>query len=465
VFLAALAGAAALRVVVMLGYPPAMWFNDSYSYVYDAVHHILSTERPSGYPFLLALLEPVHSFALVAGVQHLLGLGMGVASYALLRHRGLPGWGATLAAAPVLFDGYQLQVEQQVMSDTIFMAALLAAVVVACWHDAPPWPVLALAGLLTAYATTVRSVGLPLLPMMAVCLLARGGRWRTAWRGASALLVAGLIPIAAYTALYHTQNGTYGMSDSGGVFLYGRVMSFANCAVIKPPPDLARLCDPRPPAARPIAAEYIWSRSDPLYGLERSFHARTIFSPRVDAMAGQFARRAVLAQPGAYLAAVGADLSHSFSWRRAPGFDLKTTVLEHFTDPPPQIPSWGHWPALRAYQPGLAEPSAVQPYASFLHAYQSQVYLRGVLLGAALAIGLGGLVVRRREWGGPGLMPWAVAMVLLLVPAATAGFSYRYLLAVAPFACLAAGLAFARRPVEGLAGSGIRVRGEASRAG
>jgi hypothetical protein len=95
-----LGGAVGLRAVVMLGFPPAMWFNDSYSYVFDAVHRIASQERPSGYPVLLALLMPLHSFTAVVAAQHLMGLGMGVASYALLRRRGLPGWALVRLAAP-----------------------------------------------------------------------------------------------------------------------------------------------------------------------------------------------------------------------------------------------------------------------------------------------------------------------------------------------------------------------------
>ena len=48
------------------------------------------------------------------------------------------------------------------------------------------------------------------------------------------------------------------------------------------------------------------------------------------------------------------------------------------------------------------------------------------------------------------MMPWVTGVVLLVFPIAVADFDYRYLLPVLPFACLAAGLAFAparvRRP-------------------
>jgi len=41
------------------------------------------------------------------------------------------------------------------------------------------------------------------------------------------------------------------------------------------------------------------------------------------------------------------------------------------------------------------------------------------------------------------MLPWVTAIVMLVTPIALADFDYRYLLPVIPFACLAAGLAFA----------------------
>ncbi len=63
-----------------------------------------------------------------------------------------------------------------------------------------------------------------------------------------------------------------------------------------------------------------------------------------------------------------------------------------------------------------------------------------------MLIGAAGVVARWRRWGGAGLLPWMVGGLLIVLPAMTAGFSYRYVLAALPPACLAAGLAFARRP-------------------
>ena len=435
-FAAVLAGAVALRAVVMVGYPPAMWFNDSYRYVTDAIHLATNPARPSGYAFFLRLLLPFHSFTLVAALQHLMGLATGTGIYVLLRRHGLPPWGATLAALPVLFDAYEVQLEQQVMSDALFMLLVTGAVVLLCWDRRISVPVAVIAGVAIGYATVVRTVGLPLLVVVAVCLLAR----RAGWRPLVALVVAGAVPIAGYMLVYYLQHGRLATADSAGTFLYGRVQSFANCAVMKPPPSLTPLCDPRPPARRPIAVEYIWSRSDPLSHLHKG-----LFNPQVNSLAQRFAVRAIEHQPLSYLRVVAADTWRVFGWNHNVNYDRRTNVLYLFSDPPPQIPPWAPWSALRTFQPGLGQTRAVQPFAGFLGAYQRQVYLHGTLLGLMLLAGLGGLLARWRRLGGFVLLPWSVAAALLLLPMATSGFSYRYTLAVIPLASIAAGLAFARR--------------------
>jgi hypothetical protein len=359
----------------------------------------------------------------------------------VLRRRGLAGWIATLAALPVLYDAYQVQLEQMVMSDALFMLALTLAVVLLGWNDrVGPVPA-AVAGLLAGYAALVRSAGELLIAGIVLCVVVR---W-PGWRSLAALVAGVVVPLAGYAAVYDAQHGAFAITQSGGIFLYGRVQSFANCAVIKPPASLRPLCDPRPPAGRPIATEYIWD-PNPLYKLARDGN---IFTPGLDRLAGRFAEHAIEAQPLGYLGAVARDTWRSFYWTRTLAYDGKTDVYYLFTRPPPYIAPYRPWHDLRVYQPGLGQTRAVEPYASFLIGYQRYVYLRGTLLGLILLLGLAGLVARWRRWGGPVLLPWLVAVMLLVLPVATSGFSYRYELAVVPFACLAAGLAVARQAGSG----------------
>jgi hypothetical protein len=42
-----------VRFMVVLGYPPILWFNDSYNYIYDAIVHVPEQSWPDGYPAFL----------------------------------------------------------------------------------------------------------------------------------------------------------------------------------------------------------------------------------------------------------------------------------------------------------------------------------------------------------------------------------------------------------------------------
>ena len=322
-FTIVLAAAVVIRIIVILGYPPILWFNDSYNYVYDAVTHVPDVVRPNGYPFFIDLLLPLHSAYPLAILQAAMGVAMGVLIYALLRRRGLPWWGATLAALPVLFDSYQLHLEHMVTADTLFIFLGIVAIVILCWNDRPSVPVMAVAGLLIGYATLVRSVGQPLLAVVLVAMLVR----RVGWRRLVTLLVAGVVPIVVYMAWFNGSHGRFGLTESSGTFLYSRVSTFAECDKIKPSADVRALCDPTPPYLRPVSGEYLWADHEdwpdnkvttPLFNLYHSADNRLRFTPKVNAMAEKFAREAILAQPVSYLHVVVDDTLHTFGWNRQP---------------------------------------------------------------------------------------------------------------------------------------------------
>ena len=102
------------------------------------------------------------------------------------------------------------------------------------------------------------------------------------------------------------------MTDSTGVFLYSRVMTFADCSACRCPPDLLPLCTSVPPAERPIAQAYIWT---PVSPLDR--YAEPMFFPAVNKLAERFAIAAIEARPLDYGRAVWDDTVRSFD-RAAP---------------------------------------------------------------------------------------------------------------------------------------------------
>ena len=462
--------AIAMRIVVMLGYPPILWFNDSYNYIYDAVTHIPDEIRPNGYPFFLDLLLPLHSVLPIALLQAAMGVAVCVAIYALLRHRGLPWWGATLPALPMLFDSYELHLEHMVTADTLFIFLATIAVVILCWSDRPSVLAMAVAGLFIGYATVVRSVGEPLLIVAVAGMLAR----RVGWRRLVTLVTAGIVPIGAYMIWFHHTYGNYALTESSGTFLYSRVSTFAECAKMNPPASLRVLCDPTPPYLRPPSGAYLWvnnelgpdsNKATPLYNLTGSEDTSLRFTPSVDGLTGKFAEDAILAQPFDYLRVVIHDTLHTFGWTRQPDPDnhAGNGPAFRFASGPELtalIPWWAgtqtaptDTQARQIFQarqdfagPGLGNTRTVAPWQRLIQIYQRYVYLRGPLLGIIVLIGAAGVAARWRRWGGLGLLPWLVGALLIVLPPMTAGFSYRYVLAAVPAACLAAGLAFARRP-------------------
>jgi hypothetical protein len=131
-FVVVLSAGLALRVLTEAAYHPALLYIDSAKY-------LVSSEgtAPEGYQVLLRLLDPIGGLALVAAVQHAFGLAMAIALYALLLRRGVPRWAATLAAAPVLLDAYQLQLEQTIMPDVLFETMIAVGLLLLLWPRRP----------------------------------------------------------------------------------------------------------------------------------------------------------------------------------------------------------------------------------------------------------------------------------------------------------------------------------------
>ena len=455
-FAVALVPALLLRVDAELGYRWQSWFNDSFNYVTAAVTMKLDPTRPSGYSVYLRVLEPLHSYALVTISQHVMGLLVAVMIYALARYRfKVPAWIAVLFSLPVLYDGFEIQLEHLIMADTLFLFLAMAAITLVLWSPRPSWRACLAAGALLGLSAAVRSTGLPLLAVFAAYLIIRFlpdavGKGRRGWRGwrelvaaVAACSVAFAVPVVAYEGWYDLQNGEFAMTDSTGVFLYSRVMTFADCSRMQLPADLLALCTTVPPDKRPIAQAYIWTPASPL----DRFPAPK-FRPLPDKLAGQFAIKAIEAQPLDYARAVFDDTWRAFGWDRTV-FPNGATYDEYlFGYHSLEIPAghaYGGYKSTAAYYVrGNPLTAVVNPFAAAIRVYERYVWLPGTIYGLILIVGLAGIVLAWRRIGGEGLLPWACSVALVVVPAATAEFDYRYVLTATPFACLAAALTFGR---------------------
>ncbi len=442
-----LAAAVVLRVLATLAFRPIMWFGgDSASYLATGLRLIPDPSRVGGYGFMLWVLRPLHSLALVAAVQHLMGLVMGVLIYLLARRYGLPAWVATLAAVPVLFDVYELQLEGDAVPDVPFGLLVVIALYLALRPPGERRPArTTAAAFLLGISAILWPVGLALLAVLLVALLIR----RAGLVTVTAALLAGALPVAGYAAWFGLHEHQFSLTRSDGVYLWSRTMLFADCAAIRPPASERVLCPPpgREGAQRIAASLYIWDGNSPLLRMPGGR-----FSARTNALALNFALRAIAAQPGGYAAAVGHDAALSFYWDRPVHPDAGIVDRYQFSDAATAwVPATMRTPGggtvagdQAAYDGGRAAPTrAVRPFASWLVSYQRYAYLPGTLLGVILLGGLAAMIVRRRVRGAG--LPWTFAVTILLVPPMIADFDLRYLVPAMPAACLAAALAFAPR--------------------
>ncbi|MCW2882477.1 MAG: hypothetical protein JWQ95_6577 [Sphaerisporangium sp.] len=437
-FVVFVALAAGLRAITMLGYRPAqLYWYDSFTYL-DVASHLRPSLgfHPSGYPLLLWLLRPLHSVAVVVLVQHAMGLGIGVMIYAVLRRRALPAWGASLTAVPILFDASFLRLETGVLSDTLFIFLVVAALTVLLWSARPSITACAAAGVLLALATLTRTIALPLLVLVLLHLAVQ----RVGPRRLAAVAVAGALPLVAYAGWNAQVNGKFALAGGEGAVLWARTMTFADCAAIKPPRAEAGLCPNG--AHQDAASEYVWDADASLNRLPGGRDGN-------NDLARSFALRAILAQPLDYLADVARDTALTFAWTpvRHP---QRTTPAFGFARGQWGLPDHPLVQKVREeYDPSVRDLRSVDPYAGFLIAYQYPAYLRGPVIAAILLVGGLGSVVRRRA----ALLPWGVAVILLVGPVAVLDFDHRYVLPVIPVACLAAALGAAD-----LASAGRRIR-------
>jgi hypothetical protein len=225
-----------LRVLAVMAYHPALLYVDTLKYLYGA----WPGADPVGYTAILKPILLVGDLGMVAMVQHVLGLAMAVAIYALLVRRGVHRWLAAVAMAPILLDAYQLQIEQTIMPDVWFEAFVVAGLVLLLWRPEPSLGQIAGAGLIFGTSATIRQIGLILVMPALLYLAAATTSRKLAMRGALILLATFALPVFAYSGLAKVQTGHFNLSDEGSIA--GRIAASVTCTTITLPADERPLC-------------------------------------------------------------------------------------------------------------------------------------------------------------------------------------------------------------------------------
>ncbi|MCP2258974.1 hypothetical protein LX15_002673 [Streptoalloteichus tenebrarius] len=415
-----------IRVLTTVSYWPAFWFlTDSGRYL-DA-----STDlRPAsgvngiGYPALLRLLSPTGSVATVSILQHLAGLGLGVAIYVFLRRRGLRGWLAALGATPVLLDSHQVVLEHYVMSDVLFIVLLTSAALVLLRRERPGVLACLVAGLLMSGAVLTRSVGLGVAGIFLLLLVVRRTGWKQ--RGAFALVLA--LVVGGYLEWTRRETGRATFSPLQGRYLYSRTAKIADCDRLRLTPEQRKLCPSQPLDQRPERGDWYLTFDQNLASYPVS----------ADDFIGGFAKEVIRQQPGDYAWLV---LRDTFRYL-APGQEVGPAHRCLFgwwvmpvdvRDEGPDLARCKPFLAQSSsFDPAHADPAADQPSAlrRALHVYSQRVQTPHLALGLSVLLALAALVYRPRRpgWrdGLDGFVLVGTGVAIMAASVATSMYEVRY---------------------------------------
>jgi hypothetical protein len=427
-----------LRVVTWLAYRPALIYTDSYYYLYNVDPLNPQYLDPIGYPlFVLKPLIPIGGLALVSAVQHVAGIGMALLLYRILVRRGARRWLAALATVPVLLDGYQLQIEQNILSDVWLQVLLVVLLWLLIRKGVPGWRTAAVAGVVVGMAMMVRMVAIALIVPVALYVIFAGRQWRApgGWRRIGvrfgALAATFLVVVGGYATYFHAKAGFWGLSTSSANSIYGRTADVADCTKLKLSPVLFQLCPNEPLGQRLGANIYAHLDGDPNWP--------GYVPPGVTKydLMKQFASQVIRQQPLTVAEAILADFGKGFlpvHWSLdgdppAVLWQFQPVYPTYTMDPTDTSgTAWQQTDGI-ARQFGGQGISSNTALATFLTEYQVYVYTPGPLLALLCVMGLlaGFGVGRARRSGlaGATLLVTGIALVVLGT-AALFEFSWRY---------------------------------------
>jgi hypothetical protein len=435
-----LAAGLVLRALAQAAYHPALIYVDTLKYLFGAY----PGSEPLGYTAVLKVILLAGGLGTVTVIQHLLGVAMAVTLYALLLRRGVNRWLAAVAAAPLLLDAYQVQMEQTIMPDVWFEAMIVAGIAVLLWRAAVTVRLAVAAGLVLGLSAAVKQVGIVLVVPAVIYVLAVGGGLRRAVAAAAALAATFAVVIAGYCGFSYARTGHFWIAhrqpDSG------RLTAAADCATLKVSPAARRLCPT--PAQQAFGPDWLeHSGHSPLY--------RNPVPPGADRgkLISELTHAVVTQQPQRVAVAILRDSVRIFAVSRGPQQGVTPLSRWQFQTTYPTYPPWVHLGPgntiivgiqhrvfkpfhFHPIDPGYGGKAQVnRPIAAFLREYQlSAGYTPGPLLALFTLAGVAGslLLLARRAGAATArrqalacLLLSVTAVVILLVPDIYE-FSWRY---------------------------------------
>ncbi|MBA8795668.1 hypothetical protein FHX74_003304 [Friedmanniella endophytica] len=403
-FAVLLVSGAVLRWLAWTAYRPAILYIDSFRYLYLSTEPQPDAIDPLGYPLILAHLltdgqgRDDGTLASVAGLQHLLGLGIALALYLLLLRIGVRPWLAALGLAPFLLDAYQVQIEEMIMSETWFLALLTVALWLLLAGRGLSWWRAGLAGAVIGAAMFVRIIGgVAIVPVLIFCLTAavHGRRLRAARvvlrTGLAALAFGGVV--LAYAHHYKEQTGHWGLTTAHGNALYGRAASIADCDRLPLDPTLRMFC----PVERLDARNDIDYYANIVFGNDY-WPADLPAGADKNALARQFAITVMTHQPVGFFGGILGDFAKNFSpWKITFGDGLPVERWQ-FQTSYPYDPPGDTQPDYWSQRYDKIKPSVDVGIASFLRSYQLGVgHTPGPALAVAAVLGVVGGWPRRER--------------------------------------------------------------------
>lgn len=421
-----------LRVLAAIAVSPVEMNNvDSLVYIGGAQNGLfVDPVRVSGYSIFLQGLHAISDeISFTIFVQHLIGILTACLIYATVRRVGSPVWAGLAAAAAVLLSLDQIYLEHTILAETLFTLLFTGALYCAIRALDEPreirggpldtrWLWILAAGLLLGLLAWVRTVGVPLAPLLALWLIfAIPGPWKVRIaRGVLAGSAAALV-VLGYFVAHEAKNGYFGFTDGSGRVLLGRVSPFADCTKFTPPEGSEVLCEDTPTEKRPGSDFYIWDGASPAW---EEFGP----VPAEDKLAGEFAREAIKAQPLEYIGIVLSDTARHFvpflnDDRPFAGTPYDWMKIERRD---------GNEPAVQEYVTGYYDsgPLVVRGIASELSDLQDFLRIHQVMMLQALLLSLFGIWFGRGRERAAIVLFIGAGLMLLVIPSITATYNARY---------------------------------------